>query len=72
MAEKLVHLQHQEWLKSRPKPTPEGIAKALAILDRPAHPPEASDELPEGYVSVRATQSYRRALSGKSSSSARR
>jgi len=66
----MVHLQHQQWLESRPKPTPARITEALAILDRPTGPPEPDDELPEGYVSVRETERYRRVLRGQSASSA--
>ena len=52
VAEKLAHLQHEEWLAHRPKATDVLIAEALHILDRPtAHPPADSDRLPEGYVS---------------------
>jgi hypothetical protein len=51
VAEKLAHLQHDEWLAHRPKPTASVIAKALRALDRKAgNPPSAGDELPEGYV----------------------
>jgi uncharacterized protein (DUF1778 family) len=52
VAEKVAHLQHDEWLARRPKASPELIAKALEILDRPtSHEPEADDALPEGYNS---------------------
>jgi len=36
VAEKLAHLQHEEWLARRPKATDALIAKALDILDRPS------------------------------------
>ena len=53
VAEKLAHLQHEEWLASRPKPTEARISRALAILDRPTpNAPEPGDELPNGYVSI--------------------
>jgi hypothetical protein len=34
VAEKLAHLQHEEWVARRPKATAASIAKALEILDR--------------------------------------
>jgi len=61
VAEKLAHLQHEDWLARRPKATPASIARALEILDRPtSHAPEEADKLPKGYVSVR-----RKAASGR-------
>ena len=54
VAEKLAHLQHEEWLARRDKVTDASIEKALLILDRPTgRRPEAGDDLPEGYISVR-------------------
>ena len=54
VAEKLAHLQHDEWLARRPRATSTSIARALATLDRPTgNAPEKSDRLPKGYVSVR-------------------
>lgn len=54
VAEKLAHLEHEEWVARRPKATNEAIAKALQILDRPTpHPVEEQDRLPKGYASVR-------------------
>lgn len=50
VAEKLAHLQHEEWLAQRPKSNPALIAKALDTLDRPSnHAPEDSDKIPDGY-----------------------
>ncbi len=50
VAEKLAHLQHEEWVRNRKKPTPELAAEALAILDRlGSDKVEPGDELPEGY-----------------------
>ncbi len=61
VAEKLAHLQHEEWLARRPKATSGSIAKALQILDRPTgHAPEEVDKLPKGYVSVRRKHSGKR------------
>jgi len=50
VAEKLAHLQHEEWARNRKKPTPELLAEALGILDRMGSDTvEPGDELPEGY-----------------------
>jgi hypothetical protein len=66
VAEKLAHLQHDEWLASRPKPTAARIARGLAILDRPTQStPDPGDELPDGYVSIRDTEEYKQALGAK-------
>ncbi len=48
VAEKLAHLQHDEWLAKRPKASEAGIARALEILNRNTGvaPPE-EDRLPE-------------------------
>jgi len=62
VAEKLAHLQHEEWVASRPKPTAARIAHGLAILDRSAdHVPDPGDELPGGYVSIRNSREYKEA-----------
>lgn len=61
VAEKLAHLQHEDWLARRPKATQASIAKALEILDRPtSHTPEEADKLPKGYVPVRRKAASRR------------
>jgi hypothetical protein len=63
VAEKLVLLQHDEWLATRPKPTAARISRALAILDRPTwNAPDPGDELPDSYVSIRETHEYDLAL----------
>lgn len=50
VAEKLGHLQHEEWLVRRPKITHALIAKALDALDRPTgRSPEEFDKIPAGY-----------------------
>ena len=50
VAEKLAHLQHEEWVRSRKEPTPELAAWALKLLERPSkNPVEPGDELPPGY-----------------------
>jgi hypothetical protein len=62
VAEKLAHLQHEEWLAHRPKASAALIAKALDILDRPSeHTPEDFDKIPEGYLSVRRKHAGKRA-----------
>jgi hypothetical protein len=67
VAEKLAHLQHEEWLARRPKATGALIAKALENLHRPAdQAPEATDKLPIGYVSVRRKRAGKRAMEGRS------
>ncbi|MGH9605110.1 MAG: toxin-antitoxin system HicB family antitoxin [Terracidiphilus sp.] len=63
VAEKLALLQHEQWLASRPKPTAARTAKALAVLDRrTGNAPEPGDELPEGYVSIKRSSEYKKAL----------
>lgn len=53
VAEKLAHLQHEEWLARRPKATSDSIAKALRILDHPTnHALVEGDKLPKGYVPI--------------------
>src|SRR5277367_2127045 len=50
VAEKLAHLQHEEWLTHRRKASPALIAKALDSLDHPdGQAPEKDDQLPKGY-----------------------
>jgi hypothetical protein len=66
VAEKLAHLQHEEWLARRSKATSGSIAKALQILDRPtSHAPQEVDKLPKGYLSVRRKYAGKRAAAGK-------
>ena len=51
VAERLAHLQHDEWLARRPKATGASIAKALDLLDRPGdHAAKAFDTIPDGYA----------------------
>jgi len=48
VAEKLAHLQHEEWAANRRKPTPGRIARALEILNKPTGiEPHAEDRLSE-------------------------
>lgn len=61
VAEKLAHLQHEEWLARRPKADAVLIGKALDILDRPTvRVPEEADRLPKGYVSTRRKNGARK------------
>jgi hypothetical protein len=62
VAEKLAHLQQEEWLAHRPKPNPALIAKALDILDRStSHAAGDFDKIPDGYVAVRRKYAGNRA-----------
>jgi hypothetical protein len=66
LAEKLAHLQHQEWLVQRPKATNALVARALDILDRPTANATADfDRLPDGYVSVRRKPSGKGVNAGR-------
>ena len=63
VAEKLAHLQHEEWLAHRPKATDSLITRAIEILDRPtSHPVEEFDKTPAGYASVRSKPARKRAI----------
>lgn len=54
VAEKLAHLQHEEWLSHRPRATDALISRAMEALDRPTrHQPEEFDKIPAGYEPVR-------------------
>jgi len=53
VAEKLAHLEHDEWLRQRKKPDAAAVAKALYTLDHDGEQSaEAGDELPVGYRTV--------------------
>ena len=68
VAEKLAHLQHDEWLAHRPKPNPALISKALDVLDRPSNPaPEDFDRIPDGYVVSRRKSAGNRATARRRS-----
>lgn len=46
----VAHLEHEEWMRGRKRPTKETLAKALKLLDQGGkNPPEPGDELPAGY-----------------------
>jgi hypothetical protein len=58
VAEKLAHLEHEEWARSRKSPTKELAARALSLLDKAGNKPrEHGDELPDRYKPSRRTQS---------------
>jgi hypothetical protein len=60
VAEKLAHLQHEEWLATRPKATQALIAKALDVLEGPTtNPPEEFDKIPEEYAGSRRKSGIR-------------
>jgi hypothetical protein len=54
VAEKLAHLEHEEWVRNRKQPSMELAARALNLLDRAGSKPlEPGDELPKGYRAKR-------------------
>jgi len=54
VAEKLAHLQHEEWLARRPKFTNALVARALHTLDQSTgFLPQEFDKVPPGYKSAR-------------------
>ena len=66
VAEKLAHLEHDEWLSRRPQLTAAKVAQALQFLDRVSpNAPTLDDQLPEGYVSVKGTAEYMQAIQGE-------
>ena len=53
VADKLAHLEHEEWARNRKQPMKELAARALALLDKAGNKPsEPGDELPHGYQAV--------------------
>jgi len=53
VAEKLAHLEHEEWLAGRRQVTPALIARGLAALNHPTGmAPAPEDRLPKGYGRV--------------------
>jgi hypothetical protein len=54
VAEKLAHLEHEEWARKRKRPTKALAARALNLLDKAGNKPvEPGDELPKGYRTKR-------------------
>jgi hypothetical protein len=50
IAEKLVHLEHEEWVQNRKQPKKELAARALKLLDKAGSKPvEPGDEVPKHY-----------------------
>lgn len=71
VAEKLAHLEHDEWLRSRKRPTAQVIAKALYTLDHDGvHPVEEGDALPAGYKTVKGEYASLSAVKRKAGSNA--
>jgi predicted nucleic acid-binding protein len=57
VAEKLAHLEHEEWVRNRKPPTSELAVRALSLLDKVRNQPvEPGDELPERYRARRRKQ----------------
>ena len=51
VAEKLAHLEHDEWAEGRKKPTQRLIDEALSIINKRSRGHvEPDDRLPEGYL----------------------
>src|SRR5258708_38841738 len=51
VAEKLAHLEHEEWVRNRKRPSKELAARALSLLDKAgSRTMEPGDELPKGYL----------------------
>ncbi len=54
VAEKLAHLEHEEWIRNRKQPTKKLAARALILLDKAGSKlVKRGDELPEGYRTKR-------------------
>src|ERR1700685_2517034 len=54
VAEKLAHLEHEEWVRKRKQPTKEIAARALKLLDKAGSKPVAPGAaLPKGYRAKR-------------------
>jgi hypothetical protein len=48
VAEKLAHLEHEDWVRGRKNPTDALAARAISLLDKAAGGPvEKGDELPK-------------------------
>ena len=60
VAEKLAHLEHEEWARSRKQPAKELAARALSLLDKTSSKAvEPGDELPKGYRPKRPVRKLR-------------
>ncbi len=61
VAEKLAHLEHDEWIHNRKVPSRARTTDAISVLDQlGSNEPDKGDELPEGYLSRRDTLSARK------------
>jgi hypothetical protein len=56
VAEKLAHMEHDQWLAKRPKATQALTARALAVLNKPtSKAAEDGDQIPTTYSRRRKT-----------------
>ena len=53
VAEKLAHLEHDEWTHRRPILKADSVVIALSVLDRNGNDPAPEDELPTDYAPIR-------------------
>ena len=61
VAEKLAHLEHDEWAQGRKKPTQSLVDGALRVLEKSSgRSIQSGDELPEGYKPARLGDSKRK------------
>ncbi len=61
VAEKLAHLEHDEWMQKRKQPSKALSERALQILSKgDLRAPDPGDELPPGYVSDAAKAAARK------------
>jgi len=56
VAEKLAHLEHEEWARNRKQPTNDLAFRAMNLLDKAGSgSPAPGDDLPEGYQPIGAS-----------------
>ena len=56
VAEKLAHLEHEEWARNRKQPTNDLALRAMNLLEKAGSgSPEPGDELPGGYQPIGAS-----------------
>lgn len=61
VAERLAHLEHDEWLHNRKVPSSAKTLEAMSVLNEVGTDvPEKGDELPEGYLGQSRTASPRK------------
>jgi hypothetical protein len=57
VAEKLAHLEHEEWVRNRKPPSKELATRALELLDKAgSRPPGIGDDLPKDYLRGRSAK----------------